>query len=554
MCVLTIKRDENLLPIRAKSRIVVLGNHEDRVWTKSEKYAPVLRADSLRYLVSMAVENRRLLKQGDCKNAFCNGDLPKDEITIVRPPNGDPSASKHEFWLLKKTLYGLRRSPRHWYDKIDKILRSMGLKSNPHDPCVYSGFVCDPDDPAEPDSTVPLTLGLYVDDFVYFSCSDEVEARFQRILSRLIKVEFMGVVEWFLGTHFAWRHNDKETAVHLNQAGFSRNLVERFNMQSRNINSHSTPYRSGQPIDSIKQGDPDDHSPAQENRTHAYQSLVGSIGWLTQITRPDLAAVHSFLASYTKCPSPGHMKSALYALQYIHSTHDYGVVFTSKASHPMHTYLHQPHETDLEAFTDAVPPTAEQSHRLTAYTDANWGSQMRNAVPAGTPVPLFKFRSMSGAIILRMSGPISWKTERQQRTSLSSCEAEINATNMGSKLTVAARNFTRGFEACGVPVPSDISGPTKVFNDNSACVLWSHNMTLKAMRHIELRENSVREWVQDKSIKVSHVAGIDNVSDIFTKKMRNVSHFCRLRDSFMSRLADFNLASRVATAATAVWC
>ena len=58
----------------------------------------------------------------------------------------------------------------------------------------------------------------------------------------------------------------------------------------------------------------------------------------------------------------------------------------------------------------------------------------------------------------------------------------------------------------------------------------------------------------DKSIKVSHVAGIDNVSDIFTKEMRDVSHFCRLRDSFMSRLADFNLASRVAAAATAFWC
>ena len=27
MCVLTVKRDENLLPVCAKSRIVVLGNH-----------------------------------------------------------------------------------------------------------------------------------------------------------------------------------------------------------------------------------------------------------------------------------------------------------------------------------------------------------------------------------------------------------------------------------------------------------------------------------------------------------------------------------------------
>jgi hypothetical protein len=70
MCVLMIKRDENLLPQRAKSRIVVLGNHKDRVWSKSDKFAPVLWGDSLRFLVSMAIQQLRPLHQGDCKNAF----------------------------------------------------------------------------------------------------------------------------------------------------------------------------------------------------------------------------------------------------------------------------------------------------------------------------------------------------------------------------------------------------------------------------------------------------------------------------------------------------
>ena len=56
MCLLTVKPDELLRPHRAKARIVVLGNHEDRLWTKSDKYAPVLRPDSLRLLTSMAVE------------------------------------------------------------------------------------------------------------------------------------------------------------------------------------------------------------------------------------------------------------------------------------------------------------------------------------------------------------------------------------------------------------------------------------------------------------------------------------------------------------------
>ena len=96
MCVLTVKKDENLLPLWAKSRIVVLGNHEDRDWSKSKKFAPVLRFDSLRLLVSMAVKQQRTLKQGDCKNAFCNGVLPPDETTIVKPQIGNPDAFSSE--------------------------------------------------------------------------------------------------------------------------------------------------------------------------------------------------------------------------------------------------------------------------------------------------------------------------------------------------------------------------------------------------------------------------------------------------------------------------
>jgi hypothetical protein len=56
MCILSIKKDEMLNPLRAKSCIVVLGSHRDRVWTKSEKYAPILRPDTMRLMVSLAVE------------------------------------------------------------------------------------------------------------------------------------------------------------------------------------------------------------------------------------------------------------------------------------------------------------------------------------------------------------------------------------------------------------------------------------------------------------------------------------------------------------------
>jgi hypothetical protein len=51
MCVLTIKKDEQLMPLRAKSRIMVLGNRESREWSKSDQFALVLCFDSLRYLL-----------------------------------------------------------------------------------------------------------------------------------------------------------------------------------------------------------------------------------------------------------------------------------------------------------------------------------------------------------------------------------------------------------------------------------------------------------------------------------------------------------------------
>jgi hypothetical protein len=113
MNVQTIKKDEVGLPVRAKSRIVVLGNPEDTIWTNSEVSAPVLRKESNQLLTTIAADIGKPQKQGDCKNTFCHPVLPEDETVIVRPPTGCPISKPGEYWLLRKTLYGLHRSPKH---------------------------------------------------------------------------------------------------------------------------------------------------------------------------------------------------------------------------------------------------------------------------------------------------------------------------------------------------------------------------------------------------------------------------------------------------------
>ena len=108
MCVLVAKNEKDGKPLRAKSRIVVLGNFEDRLYQKSQHYTQVLKYESLCLHTAKEVGDKRTLQQCDCKNAFCNIALPDDDITVIRPPIDDADLQDDEYWLLNKTLYGLR--------------------------------------------------------------------------------------------------------------------------------------------------------------------------------------------------------------------------------------------------------------------------------------------------------------------------------------------------------------------------------------------------------------------------------------------------------------
>jgi hypothetical protein len=158
----------------------------------------------------------------------------------------------------------------------------MGLHQNAYDPCLFSGQVIDPSDSLDPPTSSHLTLGLYVDDFVYFSEDPAVEAKFERLLKQETTVDFMGTVEWFLGTHFQWLVTPDLVQVHLSQTGFASHLVEDNNIHLRYVTPDSTPYPSGLPIDACPESDEDDMNPTFIERKKKYQSIVNSIGWLAK--------------------------------------------------------------------------------------------------------------------------------------------------------------------------------------------------------------------------------------------------------------------------------
>ena len=76
-------------------------------------------------------------------------------------------------------------------------------------------------------------------------------------------------------------------------------------------------------------------------------------------------------------------------------------------------------------------------------------------------------------------------------------------------------------------------GPITIYNDNQASIQWSHNMTTKGLRYIQIRENAVREQVQKNFIQVKHIGGLHNSSDILTKEDTNISHYLLCKCSIM---------------------
>ena len=81
----------------------------------------------------------------------------------------------------------------------------MGLNNSPHDPWLISGTLKNPSSyTCTLNIQYQLHIGLYVNDFVFYSSDPDKEEILKTLLQEHIKVDFMGNVNYFLGTTFNW--------------------------------------------------------------------------------------------------------------------------------------------------------------------------------------------------------------------------------------------------------------------------------------------------------------------------------------------------------------
>ena len=112
--------------LRHKARLVVKGYSQRQGIDFDEVFAPVVRFESIRILITIAAQEGWTLHHLDVKSAFLNGEI--EEELYVKQPEGFVVAGK-EHWVLRlrKALYGLKQAPRAWYFKLHKCLLSLGF-------------------------------------------------------------------------------------------------------------------------------------------------------------------------------------------------------------------------------------------------------------------------------------------------------------------------------------------------------------------------------------------------------------------------------------------
>ena len=208
--------------------------------------------------------------------------------------------------------------------------------------------------------------------------------------------------------------------------------------------------------------------------SHEFRSLVGSLLYLDEQTRPDIMWITNVLSRFMNDPTVEHFNAGKLVLRYLQ------------------------HIETLRLFFPSI-----SNSTLVGGTDADWSGDVNDR--RSTTGYYFKLGDSGGSL--------SWRVKKQPTMSLSSCEVEYQGLAAAIQEAIFLRGLLKelGYEQCE---------PTTIGEDNQSCIKIATNPVLhKRSKHIDTKNHFISERVDDNSIKLIYTPTAEMAADLLTKSL-----------------------------------
>jgi hypothetical protein len=373
--VYTVKQDPNGKIERYKARLVAKGYSQTYGIDYDETFAPVAKMSTVRTLISCAANFGWPLYQLDVKNAFLHGDL-REEVYMEIPPGFGTSQTHGKVLRLRKSLYGLKQSPRAWFDRFRRAMCGMGYTQCNGDHTVFYRH-----------SRRHITiLSVYVDDIIITGDDTFEMSQLKQKLSKEFEVKDLGQLKYFLGIEIA----RSPKGIVLSQRKYVLDLLSDVGMLGCRV--ASTPIEQNHQL-CAQSGDPVDRE--------SYQRLVGRLIYLCH-TRPDISYAVSVVSRYMHDPRSGHLEAAHRILRYLKGSPGRGLLFKANG------------HLNVDGYCDADWASCLDDRRSTSgfcvFVGGNlvsWRSKKQPVVSRSTAEAEYRAMSVCLSELLWMKGLLS---------------------------------------------------------------------------------------------------------------------------------------------------
>ena len=271
-----------------------------------EIFSPIMRFASVRLILAIIANLNLELYQMDVKTAFLNGELDK-EIYMDQSIGFVTKGQEHKVCKLKRSIYGLKQSSRHWYLRFHRAILLNGFTMIEEDHCVY----------VKQSKGSFIILSLYVNDILLASNDMEMIIATKGWLSSNFKMKDMGKADYILGVKIL--RDCSKKLLGLSQQTYIKKVLEHFQMH--NCKPIDTPVAKNESL-SLDMC-PKTKDEKEKMACVPYANAVGSLMYAMMSTQPNICYVVGLVSRFQSNPGLTHWKAVKRILRFLKGTTDY---------------------------------------------------------------------------------------------------------------------------------------------------------------------------------------------------------------------------------------